>query len=319
MLTQLPASIANRTYFYAYIAARSQAGLGLLSHWLKHYTSLGVSLSRSGCIVLDTSNTTSRQLNTTRALLSSYGIAHFEVSGYSSEFKAARANAFMDTLPDPTRALLIYPDADEFFQYPCKLEEMLATGRPLPPALVANVEDRVADDYSLRQVDQYVPLATQFPRRCHFSDFFEKRHTGSIHFMKNILVHVADEAGQPVRYTSSHTLMWANNTRASGLNSAQIPPVDHYRYTADTVKTIWRKLARYSNVAETDRRLRVLDLNTRFGAHHNHNVQVVDNIRRQKYRHELKAFERRGGHGLWYVAKKWQGVGACVSEHERAG
>ena len=30
MLTQLPASIANRTYFYAYIAARSQAGLGLL-------------------------------------------------------------------------------------------------------------------------------------------------------------------------------------------------------------------------------------------------------------------------------------------------
>ena len=50
VLDRLPASVAERTYFFAYLAAGEAE---LLQHWLEHYNQLGIRMDRAR-IILDT-------------------------------------------------------------------------------------------------------------------------------------------------------------------------------------------------------------------------------------------------------------------------
>ena len=96
-----------------------------------------------------------------------------------------------------------------------------------------------------------------------------------------------------------------------------IPRVAHYRYTADTVALIQRKVAIYSSSANRsgieDDQSRAMDLLRRFKRHQEHDVRQWDAARRAKYERELGLLYQREEGGLWYL--RWEAVNCTGSTH----
>ena len=83
-----------------------------------------------------------------------------------------------------------------------------------------------------------------------------------------------------------------------------IPRVSHYRYTADTVALIQRKIAIYSS--STNDQSRTTDLLRRFKRNQGHDIRQWDAARRTKYERELSLLSQREEGGLWYL--RWGAV-----------
>ena len=99
----------------------------MLAHWVAWYEALGVDLrsparTRVWVHVPRGAAGAPRAKATMAVLARVAGVNASET--YSSPVKQALANAFMDSLPRD--ALLVYPDSDEFFAYPCDVEAVVA-------------------------------------------------------------------------------------------------------------------------------------------------------------------------------------------------
>ena len=141
---------------------------------------------------------------------------------YSSPVKQALANAFMDSLPRD--ALLVYPDSDEFFAYPCDVEAVVARDG----AVHGHMVERIAANWEFRDVvapGAGAPaLPAQFPLQCRVTG----RHLQANHF-KQMLTPMVDRDGLRVRYRSSHNL-YCVNLRSKDRRAKHCAPAGNRSY-----------------------------------------------------------------------------------------
>ena len=136
------------------------------------------------------------------AVLRDHQLAWTETKEYSSYKKTAAVNQFLVSLPGD--ALLVYPDADEFFEYPCDIEERL-NGHNGVLFMQSAWRDRVSADWSLAQVNTYTPLSDQFPRVCRLTEFKPPIQATT----KFVLVPARDSRGYDPQHLNSHLIKCA--------------------------------------------------------------------------------------------------------------
>ena len=136
----------------------------LLSHFLQHYAALGVDLARRATFVLHVppGGGFDASANATRALMAARGVdvtrSVTEVVKYTTIYKKLLANAHLASLP--ADALLVYPDVDEFFEYPCDVLRTLATGSH--HATCATMVDRLGSEAVLSPLRPSPAIEQQF-------------------------------------------------------------------------------------------------------------------------------------------------------------
>uniref|UniRef100_A0A7S3JYV6 Glycosyltransferase family 92 protein n=1 Tax=Aureoumbra lagunensis TaxID=44058 RepID=A0A7S3JYV6_9STRA len=103
-------------YFFAFVRDDEAA---LLAHFFRWYQACGLDLQNHSHFVVHRVGTDSEQIMSQiefdRAGIPKKAIEI--VHSYSSRLKAQKVNAYLDTIPQD--AWLVYPDADEFFAFPC--------------------------------------------------------------------------------------------------------------------------------------------------------------------------------------------------------
>ena len=121
----------------------------LLQHFLQHYADLGIDLARRATFVLHVTPASEATANTTRAVMAAHGVDVHQsvtvVGKYTTVYKKQLVNTHLASLPSD--ALLVYPDVDEFFEYPCDVLNTLATGRH--HATCATMVDRLSSEATL--------------------------------------------------------------------------------------------------------------------------------------------------------------------------
>ena len=254
-LARFPAAVGERVYFFSFVAADL---FHMLAHALRYYKHLGVDFRRRARFVVHNASG-AVPLAKTLAYLDRYGAAYAVRSDWSSALKRDLANAYLATLP--TDALLVYPDLDEFFAYPCDLSALVAARR----AISGLMSDRVAFDWRLARlaalpggarVTRQHAIDFQFPRKCALTAglFGTNAH-------KFTLVPAADAAGGRLAYVNAHSvrcgggadrgaraLKSKNKQSAAGCVGVDIhrgPDVAHYGFTRVTVPMLERKLETY--------------------------------------------------------------------------
>ena len=271
-LARFPPSLSDRVHFFSFVAADL---FHMLAHALRYYRHLGVDFrERSRFVVHNASG--AEALRKTTTYLDRYGAPYAVRGDWSSALKRDLANAYLATLP--WDALLVYPDLDEFFAYPCDLEGLVL--RKL--AIAGDMADRVAFDWRLarlkalpatRLVTNASLIASQFPRSCSLTAglFGTNAH-------KFTLVPAADAEGNRLQYVNAHSvecrppedpidrrrrrLKSKNRQRASGCVGIAIhrgPPVAHYGFTRVTVPMLERKLATYRAIYAEKKNVASLD------------------------------------------------------------
>ena len=134
----------------------------LLDHFLQHYTDLGIDLARRATFALHVPPDSEALLNATRALLAARGVDVLRgvsvVAKYTTVYKKQLVNAHLASLP--ADALLVYPDVDEFFEYPCDVLATLATGRH--HATCATMVDRLGSGAVLAPLRPSPAIEQQF-------------------------------------------------------------------------------------------------------------------------------------------------------------
>ena len=173
----------------------------LLRHWLAHYARLGIDLRRRATLVLQQPRgaEAAAAADATRAVLAEHGVANVSVVGtYTTVLKKQLVNAHLAELP--ARALLVYADVDEFFEYPCDVVRTL-TARDAPVrATCATMVDRLGAGATLAALQPSPAIEEQF------SLCAEIR--GGVVSTEACLVKItlvaARIGGAPVQFASSH-------------------------------------------------------------------------------------------------------------------
>ena len=138
-LTRFPKATAEKVHFFSFVAADLYH---MLAHALRYYTHLGLDLRQRGRVVVHNASGPAN-LERTATYLRRYGVSYVVSNVYSSAIKRGAANAYLRSLP--TDAWLVYPDLDEFFAFPCALDEIMSRGAFISGIMV----DRVAHDWRL--------------------------------------------------------------------------------------------------------------------------------------------------------------------------
>ena len=177
----LPKSLRKRLAFFAFVTMDEPA---MLAHWVAWYEALGVDLRSPArtrvWVHVPRGEAGAPRAKATMAVLARVaGVNATET--YSSPVKQALANAFMDSLPRD--ALLVYPDSDEFFAYPCDVEAVVARDG----AVHGHMVERIAANWEFRDVvapGAGAPaLPAQFPLQCRVTG----RHLQANHFKQMLL------------------------------------------------------------------------------------------------------------------------------------
>ena len=243
----LPKSLRKRLAFFAFVTMDEPA---MLAHWVAWYEALGVDLGSPArtrvWVHVPRGEAGAPRAKATMAVLARVaGVNATET--YSSPVKQALANAFMDSLPRD--ALLVYPDSDEFFAYPCDVEAVVARDG----AVHGHMVERIAANWEFRDVvapGAGAPaLPAQFPLQCRVTG----RHLQANHF-KQMLTPMVDRDGLRVRYRSSHNLYCVNlrskDRRAKHCAPAgnRSYPFAHYRFTRRAYDLARRKRDVYGKI-----------------------------------------------------------------------
>ena len=243
----LPKSLRKRLAFFAFVTMDEPA---MLAHWVAWYEALGVDLRSPArtrvWVHVPRGEAGAPRAKATMAVLARVaGVNATET--YSSPVKQALANAFMDSLPRD--ALLVYPDSDEFFAYPCDVEAVVARDG----AVHGHMVERIAANWEFRDVvapGAGAPaLPAQFPLQCRVTG----RHLQANHF-KQMLTPMVDRDGLRVRYRSSHNLYCVNlrskDRRAKHCAPAgnRSYPFAHYRFTRRAYDLARRKRDVYGKI-----------------------------------------------------------------------
>ena len=157
----------------------------------------------------------------------------------------------MDELADG--ALLMYPDLDEFFAFPCDVEAVIARDG----AVHGHMVERLAADWRLADVvslsSKSPPLSAQYPLRCRVTgDHFEANH------FKQMLTPLVDANGLAVRslfrrpkkkrtpgparerrsrYRSSHNVFCANR-KTKDRKAKHCAPMGNVSYSATRAEIV---------------------------------------------------------------------------------
>lgn len=163
--------------------------------------------------------------------------------------KVHKVNEFLASVPPD--ALVVYPDSDELFDFPCNLSALIRDDALLRGRMV----DRVASDWSLPPVRVGRPIDKQFERRCDVVGGLE--HSGTF----KILMIPTTLHGKSVRLRSSHSaacVPYGKSVLSLGQANEDAfprcdmndhgPPFSHYRFTHDTIGLTRRKLAMYDKL-----------------------------------------------------------------------
>ena len=199
----LPQAIRSRLAFFAFISMDEPE---MLEHWLSWYGWLGAPVSdaaRSLVVVhVPPGEAGSANAAATLAHLKAAGVSRVnETAVYSSRIKQTMVNDFIGRLPRD--ALLVYPDSDEFFAFPCDVEAVLAADG----AVHGHMVERMASTWEFADVrpPKAAPIWDQFPLHCAVT----AKHLGANHF-KQMLTPMVDFEGNRVYYRSSHNVYCVN-------------------------------------------------------------------------------------------------------------
>jgi len=138
----------------------------LLRHFIEYYISLGID-PKNFLIVLNTFHDVNKSIQKAVSLLDQYGIIPADIwcSEYESEEKWSRVNAVLNKRVKSTD-WIIHPDADEFLEFPEKLDSLLKKfdERGIN-AVQGFLVDRISDDLTVKNVIEStdVSIWKQYP------------------------------------------------------------------------------------------------------------------------------------------------------------
>ena len=229
--------ISDRLHLATFADARNPI---LMRHFVRHYaTSVGVPLAHFLVFVHgNASLPASREM---RALLLASGVPESGVRAveerWSDKLMLSLVNAHIKTLPKDH--WFIYPNADEFFSYPCDLSARIARGdRGFGNAQVfcACMEDRVAASGRVTPLRDAPAIESQYPRPC----YMRRNLAAHMNTRKVTLFQVAARPTKGRRqYNSPHKLAYMSG-KAGRCNP--IGAFAHYTMTTQYVGAIEHKL-----------------------------------------------------------------------------
>ena len=253
----LPASLKERLAFFAFISMDEHP---ILEHWLTWYKLLGVPFGDAARTKI-TVHAPPGELGSENFGATLRVLKRFEVAGvnttstYSSKIKQSFVNEFMRSLP--VDALLMYPDSDEFFAFPCDVAAVVARDG----AVHGHMVERMASTWEFLDV---APVAEarvwdQFPLQCGVTG----KHLGANHF-KQMLTPMVDGDGLRVFYRSSHNVYCVNEkskdrrAKHCGFMGDVSYPFSHYRFTkrahalVEHKRDVYKAVLRGQKTPETD-------------------------------------------------------------------
>mmetsp|Transcript_31905 Transcript_31905/g.74649 ORF Transcript_31905/g.74649 Transcript_31905/m.74649 type:complete len:996 (+) Transcript_31905:175-3162(+) len=185
----------------------------LMRHFLMHYRNVGVDLTKRATIVVHRFNNES--MKKMLPVLREFQVFNYSVvDHYDSGQKRKSANNFIKNLPED--AWLIYPDNDEFFEYPCAVETLIKAGST---EFFGEMTERLGPGLTLPPLKEEPKLLDQYPIACPYRRKFMKGGWASKYML--IKAWVDDE---PRRYKDSHRLHGLN----TGGNASKKWGVGHF-------------------------------------------------------------------------------------------
>eukprot|EP00971_Amphidinium_carterae_P175358 3476083-Amphidinium_carterae.1 len=134
----------------------------LLEHFLKHYHSLGVQLDRHARFVLQEGDAPPSASSKIQRILGRYNIANYVfVQNYTSHLKTQLINEYIITMHRDN--FVLYPDIDEFFDFPCDLQERIARGIY---TFWGRMADRLGPGFTIPTLKASPDIHEQFPISC---------------------------------------------------------------------------------------------------------------------------------------------------------
>eukprot|EP00971_Amphidinium_carterae_P003433 67661-Amphidinium_carterae.1 len=182
----------------------------LMRHFLIHYRSLGVDLTKRATVVVHRFNNESMKLML--PVLKEFQVFNYTiVEHYNSGQKRKQVNNFIKELPQD--AWLIYPDNDEFFEFPCAVETLIKAGST---EFFGEMTERLGLGLKLPPLKQDISVFEQYPISCPYRRKFMKGGWASKYMLIKAFVD-----GRPRKYKDSHRLdgshMSQNATRKWGV------------------------------------------------------------------------------------------------------
>lgn len=197
------AFLANKLYLFSMAPTHDYV---LMRHFLNHYKDLGVKLHKHAHIVLHvTEDDSFRKMQGVLKEFNMWNYHNFEVVDYyHADIKKEKINAWLHTLP--MSAWAIYADDDEFFEYPCHLQDHIKKGEGL---FWGHMEDRVGPNMTFPDLKQNPSIHEQYPVSCH-----DLRHAvaDKASTTKYMLFKVHDN-GKVRQFKSSHSLAMLQGSR----------------------------------------------------------------------------------------------------------
>lgn len=180
----------------------------LMRHFLTHYRDLGVRLHKYGHVVLHVTDDESfGKMQWVLKEFNMWNYNNFEVvDHYHPDIKRDKLNAWLKSLP--LNAWAINADDDEFFEYPCNLQESIKKGEGL---FWGHMEDRVGSNFSFPVLKEDPSIHEQYPVSC--TDL--RQTTGDDSATSKYMLFKVHDKGQVRQFKSSHSLVMLQGARSS--------------------------------------------------------------------------------------------------------
>jgi len=186
--------LREKLYLFAMVPTSDYV---LTRHFLTHYASLGIMLWNQSFLVLHKKDPTS--IARTLQILRDFNIQHYKLtSKYTSKIKREFVNKWLQKLPLGSWA--VYPDGDEFFEYPCNLSAYMQSGIS---RFWGRMADRLGPDLTFPEVQEEPEVAKQYPFEC--PELRRKLTNGIGCPDKFMLFKVHSASKRPVQMHSSHS------------------------------------------------------------------------------------------------------------------
>ena len=195
--------VADQLYLFSFILPVDSV---MMSHWLRHYHSLGVRPSHTNVAIrVDPGTSEESQqgaaLKTTLLTLHSAGVPRTNVQVLyaepSDELKRSSINALMDSVPKDS--WFIYADSDELFDYPCNISPH---DLKKVPCMAGMMWDQLANNGNISEAQLSPSLHEQFPLVCRI----RSTAVPKMNPVKNIISNVGGGRFAVRRFRNTHAL-----------------------------------------------------------------------------------------------------------------
>eukprot|EP00971_Amphidinium_carterae_P248428 4931860-Amphidinium_carterae.1 len=133
----------------------------LMEHFLRHYLHLGVNLHNQSEVLLHVTGQTEEFLEMMK-LMQSFNMTRYKTcTYYGSTLKFTSFNRYILTLPED--AWVLGPDVDEFFQFPCDIQQRITSGAV---NFWGTMAERLGADFTIPALQPSPSILQQYPISC---------------------------------------------------------------------------------------------------------------------------------------------------------